>query len=66
MHNMKTYWLIVLTLAFADAAVVALLFLKDGGPEALVWWILLIIPLVIVALIIVGVILNVILKLVVR
>ena len=56
---MKTYWLIVLGLALADAAVIALLLLKDGGPEALVWWVFLIIPLVIVAMAAVGLVLMV-------
>ena len=60
-HNMRTYWLIVLTLAFADAAVAALLLLKDGGPEALVWLTFLIMPLVIAALVVVGVILQLVL-----
>ena len=40
---MKTYWLIVLGLALADGAVVALVLLKNGGPEGLVWWTFLII-----------------------
>ena len=56
---MKSYWLIVLGLALADAAVIALLLLKDGGPEALVWWAFLIIPLVIVAMAAVGLVLMV-------
>ena len=56
---MKTYWLIVLGLALADAAVIALLLLKDGGPEALVWWVFVIIPLVIVAMAAVGLVLMV-------
>ena len=53
---MKIYWLAVLALALADAAVVALLLSRNGGPEALVWWVLLIIPIAIVALIFVGLI----------
>ena len=57
---MKTYWLVVLALALADAAVVTLLLVKDGGPENLVWWAFLIGPLIIAALILVGVILMVI------
>jgi len=55
---MKTYWLAVLALALADAAVAALLLFRDGGPEGLVWWVLLIIPLAIAALIFVGLILQ--------
>jgi hypothetical protein len=56
---MKTYWLIVLGLALADGAVVALVLLKNGGPEGLVWWTFLIIPLLIAALIVVGLVLMV-------
>ena len=55
---MKTYWLVVLALAVADAAVVALLLHKDGGPQNLVWWAFLIIPLLIAALTFVGLILH--------
>ena len=55
---MKFYWLALLALALADAAVAALLLFKDGGPEALVWWSFLIIPLVIVVLIFVGLVLQ--------
>jgi hypothetical protein len=55
---MKTYWLIVLALAVADASLVALLFLKDGGPESLVWWTVLIIPMLVAALIVLGLILQ--------
>ena len=56
---MKTYWLVVLAIALADAAIVAMLFVNDGGPEALVWWSVLIIPLMIAALVVVGLILQV-------
>ena len=56
---MKIYWLIVLGLALADAAVIALVLMKDGGPEGLVWWAFLIIPLLIAALIVVGLVLMV-------
>ena len=49
----------VLALALADGALVALLLLKDGGPEGLVWWAFLIIPLVIAALIFIGIVLTV-------
>ena len=55
---MKIYWLAVLALALADAAVAALLLSRNGGPEALVWWALLIIPLAIVALIFAGLIVQ--------
>jgi hypothetical protein len=55
---MKFYWLAVLALAVADVSVAALLLIKDGGPEALVWWSFLIIPMLIVALIFVGLILQ--------
>ena len=58
---MKSYWLAVLALALADAAVVALLLFRDGGPEAVIWWAFLIVPLVIAALIVVGLILQVVL-----
>jgi hypothetical protein len=58
--GMKTYWLIVLGLAVADAAVVALVLLKDGGPEGLVWWAFLIVPLLIAVLVFVGLVLMVI------
>ena len=56
---MKTYWLVVLAIALADAALVTLILVKDGGPENLVWWAFLIIPLLIVALVVVGLILQV-------
>ena len=56
---MKTYWLVVLAIALADAALVTLLLVKDGGPEGLVWWAFLIVPLLIAALIVVGLILQV-------
>ena len=55
---MKTYWFVVLGIALADAAIVTLLFVRDGGPEGLVWWAMLIIPLAIAALIVVGLILQ--------
>ena len=61
LRDMKTYWLAVLALFLVDAAIAALLFMRDGGPEALVWWALLIIPLLIVALIVVGIILQLVL-----
>ena len=54
---MKTYWLVVLAIALADAALVALLLVKDGGPEGLVWWAFLIVPLLVAALVLVGLIL---------
>ena len=57
---MKTYWMVVLGLALADAAIVAVVLLNDGGPENLVWWAFLIIPLAIVVLILVGLVLQVI------
>ena len=56
---MRAYWLVVLAIALADAALVTLLLVKDGGPEGLVWWAFLIIPLVIAALVVVGLILQV-------
>jgi hypothetical protein len=56
--GMKTYWLAVLALAVADAAVAALLLIRNGGPQGLVWWAFLIIPLMIVNLIFVGLILH--------
>ena len=59
---MKTYWLVVLGLVLADAAVVALLLAKDGGPEGLVWWAFLIIPLLIAGLIVVGVVLHLVVR----
>jgi hypothetical protein len=55
---MRTYWLVVLALALADAALAAALLIKDGGPEGLVWWAFLIFPLLIVALAIVGLVLQ--------
>ncbi len=55
---MKFYWLVVLTLAVADAAAAALLLLEDGGPEAWVWWTFLIMPMLIVAMITMGLILH--------
>lgn len=55
---MKAYWLVVLAIALADAAVVTLLLVKDGGPEGLVWWAFLITPLLVVALIVVGLVLQ--------
>lgn len=60
--SMKTYWLVVLTIALADAALAAILFLRDGGPEALVWWTLLIIPLLIAVLIVLGVVLQLVVR----
>jgi hypothetical protein len=57
---MKTYWLVVLAIALADAALVALLLVKDGGPEGLVWWAFLIVPLLIIALVVVGLVVQVI------
>jgi hypothetical protein len=57
---MKTYWLVVLAIALTDAAVVTMLLAKNGGPEGLVWWAMLVIPLAIAALIVVGLILQVI------
>jgi hypothetical protein len=56
---MKTYWLVVLGIALADAALVTLLLMKDGGPEGLVWWAFLIVPLVIAALVVLGLVLQV-------
>ena len=53
---MKTFWFVVLALALADAAVVTLVLIKDGGPAGLVWWALLIVPLIIAVLIVVGLI----------
>jgi hypothetical protein len=35
-----------------------MLLFKDGGPEGLVWWAMLIIPLAIAALVVVGLILH--------
>ena len=58
---MKTYWLVVLGIALLDAALVTLMLAKDGGPEGLVWWAFLIIPMLIVALVVVGLILQVVL-----
>ena len=58
--RMKTYWFVVLAIALADAATVTMLLVKDGGPEALVWWAMLIVPLAIAALVVVGLILQVI------
>jgi len=55
---MKTYWFVVLAIALADAAIVALLLVKDGGPEGLVWWTFLIVPLLVAALVVVGLILH--------
>jgi len=55
---MKTYWLVVLAIALADAAIVTLVLVKDGGPEGLVWWAFLIVPLVVAALVVVGLILH--------
>jgi hypothetical protein len=55
---MKTYWFVVLAIALADAAIVTMLLVKDGGPEGLVWWAMLIIPLAIAALVVVGLILH--------
>ena len=57
----KTYWLVVLGIALLDAALVTLMLAKDGGPEGLVWWAFLIIPMLIVALVVVGLILQVVL-----
>ena len=57
---MKTFWLVVLALAIADAVVVTLLLVKDGGPAGLVWWAFLIGPLIIAALIVVGLIVMII------
>ena len=51
---MKTFWFVVLALALADAAVVTLVLIKDGGPAGLVWWAFLIGPLIIAVLIVVG------------
>jgi hypothetical protein len=59
---MKTYWLAVLALALADVAVAALLLIRDGGPQGLVWWAFLIIPLMIVGLIFVGLILHLVIR----
>ena len=56
---MKTYWLTVLAIALADAAIVTLLLVKDGGPEGLVWWAFLIIPLLVAVLVVGGLILQV-------
>ena len=56
---MKTFWLVVLAIALADAAIATLLLVKDGGPEGLVWWAFLIVPMGIAALVIVGLILQV-------
>lgn len=56
---MKSYWLAVLAIALVDAALVTLLLVRDGGPEGLVWWAFLIIPLGIAALVVVGLILQV-------
>lgn len=55
---MKTYWLVVLAIALADAAIVTLLLVKDGGPEGLVWWAFLVVPLIVVALVVVGLVLH--------
>lgn len=55
---MKTYWLVVLAIALADAAIVTLLLVKDGGPEGLVWWAFLIVPLIVAALVVVGLVLH--------
>jgi len=54
---MKTYWLVVLATVFVEAALAAALLIKDGGPESLVWWTFLIIPLLIVGLVVVGLVL---------
>ena len=54
---MKTYWFVVLAIALADAALVTLLLVKDGGPEGLVWWTFLVVPLAVIAMIVVGLVL---------
>ena len=59
---MKTYWLAVLALALVDAALAALVLLKDGGPQGLVWWVFLIIPLGIVVLIVAGLVLQLVIR----
>jgi hypothetical protein len=41
-----------------DAALITLLLVKDGGPEGLVWWAFLIVPIAIAALVLVGLILQ--------
>jgi hypothetical protein len=56
---MKPYWLVVLGIAVADAALITLLLVKDGGPEGLVWWAFLIVPLIVAVLIVIGIILHV-------
>jgi hypothetical protein len=56
---MKTYWLVVLAIALADAALATLLLVKDGGPQGLVWWAFLILPLLVAALVVLGLILQV-------
>jgi hypothetical protein len=52
LDRMKTYWLVVLAITLADSAFVTVLLVKDGGPEGLVWWAFLIVPLLIVALVV--------------
>ena len=58
---MKTYWFVVLAIALADAALVTLLLVRNGGPEGVAWWSFLILPMAIVALVVVGLILQLIL-----
>ncbi len=55
---MKTYWLFVLALLLADAAVITWLLVNDGGPENLVWWSFLIIPIAVLILIAFGILLH--------
>jgi hypothetical protein len=55
---MRTYWTVVLAIGLADAALITLLLVKDGGPEGLVWWAFLIIPMAVAALVVVGIILQ--------
>jgi hypothetical protein len=55
---MKTYWLVVLAIAVAEVGLVGLLLLNDGGPEDLVWWAFLIIPIAIAALVVLGLVLQ--------
>lgn len=55
---MKTYWLVVLAIALADAAIVTIVLVKDGGPESLVWWAFLIVPVLVAALVVFGLILH--------
>jgi hypothetical protein len=59
---MKTYWLGVVAITLADASVVTLLLLNDGGPESLVWASVLVVPLLVAALIVIGILSHLVLR----